>query len=63
METYDCIIIGGGIAGLSAAVALAKEEKNILIITKQHPMRTHSVMASGGINAGLFTKEEQDQHR
>jgi succinate dehydrogenase / fumarate reductase flavoprotein subunit len=52
-HSYDIIIIGGGLAGLSAALEAAKEDLKLAVISKVHPLRSHSVAAQGGINAAL----------
>ncbi|MBI4844059.1 MAG: FAD-dependent oxidoreductase [Nitrospirae bacterium] len=49
----EVIIIGGGIAGLSAALEIAASGVKALIFSKVHPLRSHSVAAQGGINAAL----------
>lgn len=47
------MIIGGGLAGLRAAVAAANAGLNVAVVSKVHPLRSHSVAAQGGINAAL----------
>lgn len=54
------IIIGAGLAGLSAAITLAKEGVDSVLISSHHSERAQSVMAEGGINAALNTKGEGD---
>jgi succinate dehydrogenase / fumarate reductase flavoprotein subunit len=53
IHEHDMIIIGGGLAGLRAAFEAFKSEVNIGLISKVHPLRSHSVAAQGGINAAL----------
>jgi len=50
---YDILIIGGGLAGLRAAVEAKKGGREVAILSKVHPLRSHSVAAQGGINAAL----------
>src|SRR4030042_2544480 len=50
---HDILIIGGGLAGLRAAVEAKKGGREVAILSKVHPLRSHSVAAQGGINAGL----------
>lgn len=50
---HDVIIIGGGLAGLRAAIEAHDHGADTAIISKVHPMRSHSVAAQGGINAAL----------
>jgi len=52
MESHDILIIGGGLAGLSAALNTSPDLK-VAVISKIHPLRSHSVAAQGGINAAL----------
>ncbi len=51
MINHDVIIIGGGIAGLRAA--LECKDLDVAIISKLHPLRSHSGAAQGGVNAPL----------
>lgn len=53
IHDYDVVIIGGGLTGLRAALELSKKKLNIAVISKVHPLRSHSVAAQGGINAAL----------
>lgn len=52
MLSHDVLIVGGGLAGLRAAVGLC-ETHNVGLISKVHPIRSHSIAAQGGINAAL----------
>jgi len=52
MITHDIIIIGGGLAGMRAALEASKEV-DAAVISKQHPLRSHSGAAQGGIAAVL----------
>lgn len=49
---HDVIIVGGGLAGLRAAVGLC-EKYDVALLSKVHPVRSHSIAAQGGINAAL----------
>jgi succinate dehydrogenase / fumarate reductase flavoprotein subunit len=55
---HQAIIIGGGLTGLRAAVELIKAGKDVALISKIHPLRSHSVAAQGGINASLGNHPE-----
>jgi len=57
MITHDILIIGGGLAGLSAALSCDPDLK-VAVISKVHPLRSHSVAAQGGINAALGSVPE-----
>src|SRR3990170_560034 len=50
--THDIIIIGAGLAGQMAALE-ASQSLDVAIISKVHPLRSHSGAAQGGINAAL----------
>jgi succinate dehydrogenase / fumarate reductase flavoprotein subunit len=52
MITHDILVVGGGLAGLSAALS-ADPRFSLAIISRVHPLRSHSVAAQGGINAAL----------
>jgi succinate dehydrogenase / fumarate reductase, flavoprotein subunit len=52
MLEYDVVIVGGGLAGLRAAVGLC-EKYSVALVSKVHPIRSHSIAAQGGINASL----------
>lgn len=51
--SHDVLIIGGGLAGLRAAIEAKKSGRDVAILSKVHPLRSHSVAAQGGINAAL----------
>ncbi len=54
MVIHDLIIVGAGLAGMRAAIEATKEEDlNVAVISKVHPVRSHSGAAQGGINAAL----------
>lgn len=53
MLTHDLVIVGGGLAGMAAAVEAKKAGVDVALVSKVHPMRSHSGAAQGGINAAL----------
>ncbi len=53
MLEHDVLVIGGGLAGLRAALAASSNGVDVAVITKVHPVRSHSNAAQGGINAAL----------
>lgn len=52
MIRHDVLVVGGGLAGLRAAVGLCRHW-DVAIVSKVHPVRSHSGAAQGGINAAL----------
>jgi len=54
------IVIGSGLTGLSATITLAEAGKKVILISGLKAERTQSVMAEGGINAAMNTKNEMD---
>ncbi len=57
---YDVIVVGSGIAGISAAIEASKKGASVLMLTKNMPLRSNSSMAAGGINAALANVEADD---
>ena len=53
MFEHDILIIGAGLAGLRAAVEGVRKGMNVAVVSKVHPVRSHSNAAQGGINAPL----------
>lgn len=60
--TYDAVIVGAGLAGCAAARELQIAGKKVAVITKLHPLRSHSGAAQGGINAALSDKDSIELH-
>ncbi|MCX9073583.1 MAG: FAD-dependent oxidoreductase, partial [Candidatus Methanoperedens sp.] len=60
MFRHDIIIVGGGLAGLRAA--LAAKDADVAVVSKVHPLRSHSVAAQGGINAALGSDDRWEDH-
>lgn len=56
----EVIVVGGGLAGLSAAMKLAEKGCHVKIISVTKVKRSHSVCAQGGINAAMNLKNEDD---
>ena len=59
-RSCDVLIIGGGSAGLRAAIAAHDAGANVLIISKSRKGDPHTVLARGGINAALGTMDPED---
>ena len=60
MFRHDIIIVGGGLAGLRAALSI--KSADVAVISKVHPLRSHSVAAQGGINAALGSDDRWEDH-
>ncbi|MEX1013144.1 MAG: succinate dehydrogenase flavoprotein subunit [Waddliaceae bacterium] len=56
----NVIVIGGGLAGLAAAMKLAENGCNVQVVSVTKCKRSHSVCAQGGINAAINLKGEDD---
>ena len=53
MFDHDVLIIGAGLAGMRAALSAVQAGADVAVVTKVHPVRSHSNAAQGGINAAL----------
>lgn len=62
IHTYDAVIVGSGLAGSAAARELKQAGKSVAVITKLHPLRSHSGAAQGGINAALSDVDSIELH-
>jgi succinate dehydrogenase / fumarate reductase flavoprotein subunit len=61
MTMQDVVIVGAGLAGMRAALALPPHLK-VAVVSKVHPVRSHSVAAQGGINAALGDHDSWEAH-
>jgi succinate dehydrogenase / fumarate reductase flavoprotein subunit len=52
-SAWDAVVIGGGLTGLRAALQISRAGLSVAVISKVHPLRSHSVAAQGGMNAAL----------
>ena len=60
VHDYDVIIIGGGLTGLRAALQVSSAGLSCAVLSKVHPLRSHSVAAQGGMNAPLGNVPGED---
>jgi fumarate reductase flavoprotein subunit len=62
--THDILIVGGGGAGLRAAIAIGEEDPRLSVgvISKVYPMRSHTVSAEGGAAAVIKANDSLDNH-
>ncbi|GKS56660.1 fumarate reductase flavoprotein subunit [Nitrospira sp.] len=61
MNMHDIVIVGAGLAGMRAALA-APPHLDVALVSKVHPVRSHSVAAQGGINAALGPDDSWQAH-
>lgn len=60
IHPHDVLIIGGGLTGLRAALRVSDAGLDVAVVSKVHPLRSHSVAAQGGMNASLGNVEGED---
>ncbi len=60
MSNQEVIVVGGGLAGLSAAMKLAEKNCRVKLVSLTKVRRSHSVCAQGGINIAVNLKGEED---
>jgi fumarate reductase flavoprotein subunit len=62
--TCDVLVVGGGGAGLRAAIAVAETHPRlrVAVISKVYPMRSHTVSAEGGAAAVIKPGDSLDEH-
>jgi len=62
--THDILIVGGGGAGLRAAIAIGEENPNLSVgvVSKLYPMRSHTVSAEGGSAAVIKPNDSIEDH-
>ena len=61
---HDVIVVGGGGAGLRAAIAIVQSNPrlSVAIVSKVYPMRSHTVSAEGGAAAVIAKDDSLDEH-
>ena len=62
--THDVVLVGGGGAGLRAAIAIAETNPHldIAVVSKVYPMRSHTVSAEGGAAGAIAPDDSLDEH-
>jgi succinate dehydrogenase / fumarate reductase flavoprotein subunit len=60
---HDVLIVGAGCAGMRAAIEAHDTGADVALISKIHPVRSHSGAAEGGINAALGNASEDDPEK
>ncbi|WP_323845019.1 succinate dehydrogenase flavoprotein subunit [Microbulbifer magnicolonia] len=61
--SFDGIVIGGGGAGMRAALQMAQSGFKTAVITKVFPTRSHTVSAQGGITCAIASADPNDDWR
>ncbi|MEZ5504799.1 MAG: succinate dehydrogenase flavoprotein subunit [Gammaproteobacteria bacterium] len=61
--TFDAVIVGGGGAGMRAALQLAQSGQKTALISKVFPTRSHTVSAQGGITCAIASADPNDDWR
>ena len=59
---HDVVVLGAGLAGMRAGLEAARNGVNVAIVSKVHPVRSHSGAAQGGINAALGAGDSWEIH-
>ena len=59
---HDAVVLGGGLAGMRAALEAARCGADVAVVSKVYPTRSHSVAAQGGINAALGEDDSWTSH-
>ncbi|GAB3696920.1 FAD-binding protein [Halorubrum pallidum] len=62
MYEHDVIVVGAGGAGLRAAIAAQEAGADVAMVSKLHPVRSHTGAAEGGINAALRDADSWEDH-
>jgi succinate dehydrogenase / fumarate reductase flavoprotein subunit len=60
---HDVVVVGAGLAGMRAAVEAFDAGADVAMLSKIHPVRSHSGAAEGGINAALGNASEDDPEK
>src|ERR671911_1304641 len=62
--SHDIVVVGGGGAGLRAAIAIAEtnSQLDVAVVSKVYPMRSHTVSAEGGAAGVIAPDDSLDEH-
>jgi fumarate reductase flavoprotein subunit len=63
-RSHDVVMVGGGGAGLRAAIAIARAnpQLDVAVVSKVYPMRSHTVSAEGGAAGSIRADDSLDEH-
>jgi len=62
MRKHEVVVVGAGLTGQRAALAAREAGRDVAVVTKLHPLRSHSGAAQGGINAAFGAEDSVDTH-
>jgi fumarate reductase flavoprotein subunit len=64
ISSHDVLLVGGGGAGLRAAIAVSEADPslNVAVVSKVYPMRSHTVSAEGGAAGVIRPDDSLDEH-
>jgi len=62
MPDHTVVVVGGGVAGIRAALAARAQGADVALVSKVHPLRSHSCTSQGGLNAALAPDDSRELH-
>src|SRR5213593_2154299 len=64
ISSHDVLLVGGGGAGLRAAIAVSETDPSlsVAVVSKVYPMRSHTVSAEGGAAGVIGPDDSLDEH-
>ena len=64
VAAHDVLLVGGGAAGLRAAIAVAEADPraDVAVVSKVYPMRSHTVSAEGGAAGAIAEDDSLEEH-
>ena len=64
VDAHDVLLVGGGAAGLRAAIAIAETDPrlDVAVVSKVYPMRSHTVSAEGGAAGVIAAGDTLEEH-
>ncbi len=61
--SHDLVVLGAGLAGMRAAIEAHDAGADVAVVSKVHPVRSHSGAAEGGINAALGNASDDNPEK
>ncbi len=58
----EVVVVGAGLAGMRAALEARANGVDVAVLSKVHPVRSHSGAAQGGINAAIRAEDNWENH-